>query len=362
MSDMRLLSGLLFILGLSLSLSSSSQDIQLYQVITGHPHDIEELSPHIETVYQKGRLWVVNLKTSAPAALRKHLRVLSGKEKHFLYEGMFISNKSKKGNKVNIAQFVSQVSRENIKQDITELSSYETRFVATPENALALQQAGIRLSGMGYSVSEHCYRDEVCSLVAEKKGKTKSNEVLMLMGHIDSVGESFAGADDNASGVAALMEVARILKDYDNQRTIRFFITNGEETGLIGSSHYARFLEREGKLSEIKLALNMDMIGFNSSGVVEIETDPRFEDEARMMGDLASKYTGLKTKITLGAWGSDHMPFLEREVPSLLTIEDWSTKNPCYHDSCDTVDLINFDYVAEITKLNLSTILFKDLE
>ncbi len=343
-------------------MSSSSGDNDLYQVITGHPHDIEELNPHIETVYQKGRLWVVDLKTSAPLAVRKNLRALTGKEKHFLYEGMFISNKGQKAKKVNISHFVSQVSGENIKQDIVELSSYETRFVATPENTLALQQTAARLNSLGYEVREHCYRDEVCSLIAEKKGLSKNNEVLMIMAHIDSVGEAFAGADDNASGMAALLEMARILKDYDNQRTIRFFVTNGEEAGLIGSSHYARSLEEENKIHDIQLALNLDMIGFNSTGVVEIETDPRFEETARLMGDLASRYTSLRTKITLGAWGSDHLPFLQRGVPSLLTIEDWESKNPCYHEECDTVDLINFDYVAEITKLNLSTILYKDQE
>lgn len=331
-------------------------------MITGHPHDIEELSPYVETVYQKGRLWVVDLKSSAPDEILKHLRSLTGKEKHFLYEGMFISNKSQKGKKDYIKNYVSQVSVENIKNDIQTLSSFETRFVATPENTLALQQTAGRLSSLGYSVREHCYRDEVCSLIAEKVGSTKSREILMVMAHIDSIGEAFAGADDNASGMAALLEMARILKDYDNHRTIRFFITNGEETGLIGSTHYARSLEADNKIHELKFALNMDMIGFNSTGVVEIETDPKFEENARLMGDLASRYTGLKTKITLGAWGSDHLPFIERGVPSLLTIEDWESKNPCYHQECDTIDLINFKYVAEITKLNLSTILFKDQE
>ncbi len=357
---MKSLFGLILILGLSLSGGSSSRESNLFQVITGHPHDIEELSPHVETVFQKGRLWVVDLKSSAPMEVKKHLRVLSGKEKHFLYEGMFISNKVQKGRKVNISKFVSQVSKENIKKDIENLSSFETRFVATPENTLALEQTASRLASLGYSVQEHCYRDEVCSLIAEKKGNKKSDQVLLIMGHIDSIGEAFAGADDNASGMAALLEMARILGDFDNEKTIRFFVTNGEETGLIGSTHYARSLERSGEIQNIKFALNMDMIGFNGTGIVEIETDPKYEENARLMGDLASKFTSLKTKISLGAWGSDHLPFLQRGVPSLLTIQDWETKNPCYHQECDKIDLINFDYVAEITKLNLSTILYLD--
>lgn len=351
----------LLIAGLFLTMSSSYRGNDLFQVISSHPHDLEEMNPYIETVHQRGRLWIVQLKKVAPEAIMDSLRPLSGREKHYFYQGMFISNKSKK-NKINIKSYTSEVKVENLRRDIEELASYETRFVGTPENQQVLESAASRLQEMGYSIEEHCYRGEVCSVIAEKIGKEKTNDIIMVMGHIDSVGESFAGADDNASGAAVLFEMARILKNYDNKKTIRFFITNGEEAGLIGSSHYARKLEATGEIKNIKLALNLDMVGYNANGVVELETSPDHENLARSMADLASRFTTLKTKITLGAWGSDHMPFLSRGVPALLSIEDWDTKNPCYHQECDRTDLINLDYVAEIAKLNLSAVLAKDLD
>lgn len=104
----------------------------------------------------------------------------------------------------------------------------------------------------------------------------------------------------------------------------------------------------------------MDMVGYNSNGVVELETEPEFEEMAKWYASLSFQYTKLKPKITLGAWGSDHVPFLKRRVSSILTIEDWSTKIPCYHQSCDTPETLNYDYAGEIGKLNVAAVIRKD--
>ena len=181
------------------------------------------------------------------------------------------------------------------------------------------------------------------------------------MGHIDSVGKAFAGADDNASGTAVALEIARVLKDYDNRKTIRFFITNGEELGLLGAQHYVRKLSGENRLSELELVINMDMVGYNkSNNIVELETAPEYETLAKWFAELGSRYTTLKSKITLGAWGSDHVPFLNKGVPALLTIENWDTKTPCYHQACDRPETLNYDYASEIGKLNAAAVLTKD--
>src|SRR5690606_31090447 len=140
----------------------------------------------------------------------------------------------------------------------------------------------------------------------------------------DSVGKNFAGADDNASGAAVMLEVARVLKDYPNKNKIRFFATNGEESGLLGAEHYAKVLRADGSIKDLILTINMDMVGYNSNGIVELETDKQYEELALWFAKLSSQYTSLKTKITLGAWGSDHVPFIRSGVPTLLTIEDWS--------------------------------------
>jgi len=344
-----------------LNISSARRGNDLFQVISSHPHDVEEISPYIETVYQNGRLWVVQLKKDAPSEILTYLKPLSGSEKSYLHQGHWVSNVTLKNKNDAIKNLVNQVDKEAIHKDVEELASYKTRAAGTADNQHAVKTVGIRFQNMGYEVSEICYRAGVCSVIAEKKGSIEPQKVMMVMGHIDSVGATFAGADDNASGTAVVLEMARVLKNHKNKKTIRFFVTNGEELGLLGANHYARLLANENKIKDLSLVINMDMVGYNSNGVVELETEPEHENLAKWFADLASKYTKLKTKITLGAWGSDHVPFLKRGVPSLLTIENWDTKTPCYHMECDKPETLNYEYAAEIAKLNVSAVLNKDL-
>jgi hypothetical protein len=347
--------------GMFFNLGAGYRGNDLFQVITSHPHDLEELSPHIETVYQNGRLWVVQLSKDAPEELLQHLRPLSGSEKSYIHEGQWISNVKFKNKKDNTKLIVNQVSKENIQKDVEDLANnYETRYAGSEENQKALIATEARFRSMGYEVKEVCYAPDACSIVAEKKGKSEASKVILVMGHIDSVGESFAGADDNASGVAVILEMARVLKDVPNKKTIRFFITNGEELGLYGATYYAKVLANSNEIKNIVLGINMDMVGYNSNGLVELETEPEHEPLAKWFADLASKFTTLKTKITLGAWGSDHVPFLKKGVPTMLTIENWDTKTPCYHQECDKPDTLNYGYAAEIAKLNVSAVLTKD--
>lgn len=356
---MKYLMLIFLIIGMFLNVSSAYRGNDLFQVISSHPHDVEELAPHIDTVYQKGRLWVVQLKKNAPAGIQKHLRALKGGEKSYLHQSKLIAISNKMNNSLRMN--VENVSVENIREEIIRLASYETRAAGTPENQDAIKTLSEKLSSFGYEIKKICYVASSCSIVADKKGTRFPDQVLMVMAHVDSVGESFAGADDNASGTAVLLEMARVLKTYKNKRTIRFFITNGEENGLLGASHYARLLANENKIKQLALVINMDMVGYNSNGIVELETNPEHEAMAKWYADLALRFTTLKPKITLGAWGSDHVPFLRRGIPSILTIEDWDTKTPCYHSECDTPDTINFEYAAEIGKLNIAAILNKDL-
>lgn len=234
--------------------------------------------------------------------------------------------------------------------------------MGTEDNRKATEQIKNDLASLGLKTQTICYRAEACSVIADKIGSENPNEIILIMGHLDSVGKDFAGADDNGSGAAVMMEMARVLKTYNNKRTIRFFATNGEESGLLGAEHYANQLQSSGEIKNLVLAINMDMVGYNANGIVELETDAKYEGLANWFANLAAQFTTLKSKITLGAWGSDHVPFINKDVPTLLTIEDWSTKTPCYHAACDKPETLNYQYAAEIGKLNVAATITKDLE
>ena len=342
----------------SVLLSSAAPKQALYQVISSHPHDVKEFSPYIQTVKQEGRLWLVHLNGKVPSEVMKNFRKTDGHDvKHYsapVLKAGFASPL--------IKDFISRIDVPSIKSDVEALSNYKTRLVGTPDNQKATAQIKGIFAGLGYTITEHCYRAGACSIVADKIGDGSSSDVIMIMGHLDSVGKNFAGADDNASGAAVLMELARVLKDYSNKKTLRFFATNGEESGLYGAEHYASLLQESGEIKKITLAINMDMVGYNSNGIVELETDSQYEGLANWFAGLATTYTSLKSKITLGAWGSDHVPFIKGGVPTLLTIEDWSTKTPCYHQECDKPSTVNYEYAGEIAKLNLAAIMTKDAE
>lgn len=356
---MKVIPAVILLIGLFLNVSSTYRGNDFFQVISSHPHDLEELQPYIDTVYQNGRLWVVQLKHEAPLHVMEHLRPLEGGEKSYLHEVTFTQTPQMK-KKDRLKTLVDTINVEAIRQDIIDLASYRTRAVGTIENQDAVTMAIERFLSMGFETRRICYSANACSVIAEKKGSRFPDKVIMVMGHIDSIGATYAGADDNASGAAVLMEMANVLKAYDNKKTLRFFVTNGEETGLQGSAHYARLLSSENTLKNLDLVINMDMIGYNKNGIVEIETGAEFEPLAKWYADIAARYTKLKPKITIGAWGSDHVPFLRRGVPSVLTIQNWDTKNPCYHQACDTPDTVNFSYAAEIGKMNLAAVLRKD--
>lgn len=356
---MKLIIAAMLFTGMFLTVGSSYRAGNIYQVISSHPHDLQELKPHIKTVYQNGRLWVVKLKRNAPKEVMTHLKTLTGKEKSYLFKSPLTSELRPSKNDP-IRPFVKSVSKERIKQDVAQLASYKTRASGTKENKEVIQSIFDRLSTLGYDVQKVCHNEDDCSVIADKKGSTRPEEVMMIMAHVDSVGEDFAGADDNASGTAVLLEMARVLSTYKNNKTIRFFVTNSEEEGQVGAAFYVKEMRAQKKLTELSFVLNMDMVGYNDNRIVEIETNPEFEDLAKLQALMAERYTNLKPKITLGAWGSDHVPFLRRGIPSLMIIENWETRTPCYHLDCDLPDTLNYDYTAEIGKMNLAMLLFKD--
>lgn len=344
------------VLGLILFSSFSfAQTHELYQVISQHPHDVEKIKPYIKTESETGRLWLVKVDKKIPAPLMKYLRAVDVSEvAHYSY----LSNE-KSAPKARIMDAIREVSVPNLKSSVDKLVSYRTRAAGTVDNQNAVAGLVEELEALGLSVSKECYRANACSIIANKAGSS-SNKFMMVIAHMDSVGRDFAGADDNASGTASLLEMARILSKTPTKQSIRFFITNGEELGLLGAKDYANKLANRDEIKYLSFAINMDMVGYNSNGIVELETNREYNAGAQMMSKVASTYTSLKTKITLGAWGSDHVPFLQKGVETILTIEDWSTKTPCYHQKCDTADTLNYDYIGEITKLNIATLLEKD--
>jgi hypothetical protein len=231
-----------------------------------------------------------------------------------------------------------------------------------------LVKLGVRRRGEGASYIANEFRklglsvEKDYNVLAKIEGKNP-NSVVVIVGHMDTV-RNTAGADDNASGASGVLEMARVLAEtYADEKpanALYFLVTEDEEIGLKGAKAFIKAARSSGELSKLKFSINMDMIAYNSNGVVDLETDKKFEAHAKMMAEIAAKYTTLKTNLVLNPWGSDHMPFINSNIPAVLSIENWKTHTPCWHKSCDTIDTLNFDYAIELLKMNVATVMALD--
>lgn len=188
----------------------------------------------------------------------------------------------------------------------------------------------------------------------EGTDKNLKNEVILIGAHYDHLGmggeESLAeskqpaihnGADDNASGTAAMIEVARQLKNYKPKRTIAFIAFSGEELGLLGSSYFTS----NPTLKNIVSMLNMDMVGRldnNKLSVGGIKTATNFEN---LIKNTNQNYKFNMSYFNDGYGPSDHMAFYLKDIPVLFF---FTGIHDDYHRPTDDAYKINFQGIDKI--------------
>jgi hypothetical protein len=163
----------------------------------------------------------------------------------------------------------------------------------------------------------------------------EGDRVAMAGAHLDSVPDG-PGINDNASGVAALLEAADALGARPKER-VRLAFWGAEELGLVGSRHYVRALPRE-QLRRIAAYINLDMVG-SPNAVPAI-----YSDGDRRLGRLLRKvHPGHETGVAVEG-ASDHAPFADSGIPvnGLYTGSSergpgGRPRDPCYHLPCDTL-------------------------
>lgn len=206
------------------------------------------------------------------------------------------------------------------------------------------------------------------NVVAELPGiGATSDHIYILCAHYDSTSNDpyhiAPGADDNASGSAAVLEAARVLSRYAFSHTLRFIHFAGEEQGLLGSTHYAAQAAQRGDV--IVGVINLDMIAYESvppnDHIVEIHagTNPASIAIADALINQITKYGLLlyPEKITNGATGrSDHASFWNQGYPAILCIEDFQDFNPYYHSTKDTLSRLQPQMMVEFTKACIATL------
>ncbi|MCX6117124.1 MAG: M28 family peptidase [Proteobacteria bacterium] len=187
-----------------------------------------------------------------------------------------------------------------------------------------------------------------------------SKKAIFVTGHYDSISDSIGrgapGAEDNATGAAGVIEMARVLSKMEINRKLVFIAFSGEEQGLLGSKHHVSELApQEG--DQIEYVINMDMIGYSKDLTYDVllETSSKFKTISDKLATMASQ-TRLNVFRSYNPFGSDHMPYINRGIPAVLTIDnDWDDYVD-YHKTTDRIDNVVKDMGWEILKMNVGTV------
>jgi hypothetical protein len=254
-------------------------------------------------------------------------------------------------------------------QHASKLASYNRytpgQGIVTAQNWLysELGRYGSRITTSQQSWTSGSYRG--INTIATIPG-SDPNSLVVVGAHFDSTSQSPStaapGAEDDGSGSAALLEFLRVLVESGTtfRKTIVLVWFGGEEQGLLGSRAYVTSLVNSGRASTVSFALCMDMVGYSSSNTkfsVILETQSRYSSQLTPLRNAAAQYSrNLEVVISYNPFGSDHMSFLDRNIPSALAIDgDWD-KYPYYHRTTDTADKLVPEIALLIMKMNVGAI------
>ena len=204
----------------------------------------------------------------------------------------------------NIAAMLSRVSIENLKKTIQQLQSYGNRYT-WEKQCSAIRWAMEQFNKNEVRVDLHYYEFNGKSwpnIIAHVAGTKYPDKIIMLLAHIDSTSDNpeqaAPGADDNASGVAILLEMARILHESPLECSVFFCIFTNEEKGAQGSKAYVEKIKQEA--INIKAAINVDIVGYNRPSKVfdfaavtsHITYKHKMKAVVRMMGNYYRSFSG----------------------------------------------------------------------
>ncbi|QRM88311.1 M28 family peptidase [Lacinutrix sp. WUR7] len=195
------------------------------------------------------------------------------------------------------------------------------------------------------------------NIIGTQLGKTNPDNIYIICAHYDSV----AGycADDNASGTATVLEIARILSTQCLDNTIVYALWDEEEIGLKGAQYYAN--QAAANNDNILGVLNIDMMGYDGNNDNNFDIDVRdVANSLTMKDDIISILNTPEYGFTLtvnvvnpGTSSSDHSKFWNKDYSAVLVGESWETNDetPFYHSSNDRYSTLNFPYYHELSKL-----------
>ncbi|MCD4689827.1 M20/M25/M40 family metallo-hydrolase [bacterium] len=270
-----------------------------------------------------------------------------------------------------LAALMDEVSLHNVTTIIQRLQNFYTRYVVTDSCWASAAWIADQLDESGYVDVAYdtfrcwSYQDSVdaANIIVVKPGTVRPDEYVVIGGHYDSIStENFhnpfayaPGADDNATGIAGVLEAARILADVDMERSVIFACWSGEEVGLWGSRAWVADAVSAGM--DIVLYMNMDVIGYTDeeSPTVIVYSDTISLAVAGFMQDLIINHTPYDCITTVQPIGaSDQNSFWEQGY-NVLDTSSGAGWSPYHHTPNDIIDHVDLSLVRTIAAANVAT-------
>jgi hypothetical protein len=269
-----------------------------------------------------------------------------------------------------VEQMIGEMTQGNYMATWQALDDFETRYTFASQNDLATQWILDRFRSFGLRADFHDYAQSGArrNVVATLPGAVDSTRVVYVCAHLDATTSTptvcAPGADDNASGVAAVLEAARVLSQHRFYYTVKFAAFNGEEQGLVGSANYAADMAAAGE--QIVGVYNLDMIAYRGTDAAPpdlvIYTNTASQPLATALSDAIATYLPgvLQPLVYVQAMGgSDHFSFWRYGYPAVLSIEAeaWSADFcPWYHTCNDRIENYPQDYPLQCARANLAAL------
>jgi hypothetical protein len=240
-----------------------------------------------------------------------------------------------------------------------------SRLRATPGNALATKYVSQRLSAYGLSVQVQTYNSPSSNVIAVQQGSDSPQRKVIICAHFDdiAVGDTIPGADDNASGTAAVIEAARVLSKYRFGRTIVYALWNEEEQGLIGSARYVQSIANP--RDSVEAIVNLDMIAWDSNNDKKADIHTSSVARSAALADTmlyvnATYGIGMQPSIfNPGTGASDHSSFWNSGRSAVMLIESYygpgNDFNSYYHSRNDLFKNFNPAFFQGCAKLGIGT-------
>ena len=190
------------------------------------------------------------------------------------------------------------------------------------------------------------------NVIAYLPGTKGAKKTIVFTAHYDHLGRMgeltyFPGANDNASGTAMLLTLAKYFKEHPVNVNILFIAFAGEEAGLLGSEHFVNHPTYP--LKKMNFLVNLDIMGSGEEGITVVNAT-LFDSQFKLLQEINTE-KGLLTQVKSRgpAQNSDHYWFTEKGVPAFFIYTMGSNKN--YHDVFDTYENLTFSEYNDITTL-----------